>query len=78
MLVQKRASKTKVLCRFIFFCLIANNATVNEIKVKLLSIALSNGKKEKSYFFKTSMSGRKNAIAINALIAIVSVQISGL
>jgi hypothetical protein len=66
------------LCRLIFFCLIANNAIVNDKKVKLLSIALSNGKKEKSYCFKTSMAGKKKAIAISALIMVVSIQINGL
>jgi hypothetical protein len=61
-----------------FFCLIATSAITNETNVKLLSIAFKSGRKEKSYFFRSSISGKKKAITIRELIAMVSVQINGL
>jgi hypothetical protein len=56
----------------------AISAITNEIKVKLFSIAFKRGRNEKLYFFRNSISGKKKAIAISELIAIVSVQIKGL
>lgn len=76
--VHKNAEKIKLRCLFIFFFLIASSANKRKMKVDPFITAFSNGRNERLYALKFSLSGRKKANIISPFIPKVKAHINGL